>query len=126
MSIRESQGTPYTPEDFGDLSEVSPAEATVLKLLRQKDLDKVTVVLREGKILRVEAEGDIAGEDLSDRGGMVRLRSESDFETLTVTRHNGKVVKARRIRPFPFTEKENRRVPYETSICTSSAVDSEE
>lgn len=125
MSIRESHGTAYTSQDFGDPSGVSPAEATVLKLLRQKDLDKVTVVLREGKILRVEAEGDIAAEDLSDRGGMMRLRSESDFETLTVTRHNGKVVKARRIRPFPFTEKENRRVPNETSLCTTSTVDSE-
>ncbi len=111
MSIQESHGTSYRPEDSRALPGVSPAEATVLKLLRQKDLGKVTVQLREGKILRVEAECDISWEDLSDRGGTMRLRWESDFETVTVTRHQGKVVKARRMRPFPFTEKENRRMP---------------
>ena len=123
MSIQESHGTSYRPEDSRALPGVSPAEATVLKLLRQKDLGKVTVQLREGKILRVEAECEIAAVDVSVRGGMIRLRCESDFETLTVTRHNGKVVKARRISPFPFAEKEHRRLPYATSLCARSTVD---
>jgi len=109
MSIQEFHGTSYRPEDSRALPGVSPAEATVLKLLRQKDLDKVTVFLRAGKILKVEAGGDIAREDLSDRQGKIHLRCESDFETVTVVRHYGKVVKAKRIRPFPFTEKDNRR-----------------
>ncbi len=78
---------------------LSESEQRLVKLLRQKDLDRGTVVLREGKILRVEAEGEIAAVDVSVRGGMIRLRCESDFETLIVTRHNGKVVKARRILP---------------------------
>ena len=105
---------------------LSEAEQRLVKLLRQKDLDKVTVVLRGGEILRVDTEVEIAAEDMSDRGGMMRLRCESDFETVTVTRHQGKVVKARRMRPFPFTEKENRRLPYGTSLCTTSTVDGEE
>ena len=109
MSTQVFHGTSYRPEDSRALLGASPAEATVLKLLRQKDLDKVTVFLRAGKILRVEAEGDIAREGLSDRQGIIHLRCESDFETVTVARHNGKVVKAKRIRPFPFTEKDNRR-----------------
>jgi flagellar basal body P-ring protein FlgI len=85
------------------------AEQKLLDVVRQDDLSKVTVQLRQGKILNIETEEDIPARDLDNKTGAIVVRNVADFESVTVSKHKGQVVKARRIRPMPFSDQDNAR-----------------
>ena len=70
-------------------------------------MSKVTIELCKGKILNIATEEDIPTKDLDDKGGAIIVRNVADFESVTVTKHLGKMVKARRFRPMPCSDQDN-------------------
>jgi hypothetical protein len=97
------------PADNGDLFARTPAEATLLRYVRQVRVEKITVQLKGAKILKIDVEENIPPEDLDDGRERLRVTRQSDFETITVSRHDGKIVKAKRTKPIPFTDRENNQ-----------------
>jgi len=96
------------PENGENL--LTAAELKVLEAVRQEEFSKVTIHKRQGKILNIETEEDIPASDLDDKTGDLIVRNVADYESVTFSRHQGKTVKARRTRPMPLTEQDNRTI----------------
>ena len=83
------------------------AEMKVLDLLRQRNHDQITIRLKDGKITRVETEGEVPVKTLDEP---TITAKHSDFETVTITREYGKVIRARRKTPLPVADEQNDRL----------------
>jgi DNA-binding transcriptional MerR regulator len=86
------------------------AEMKILQLLRREDCDRIGVQLKKGKVVRIEVEGDVSLDELRETPDVIGIKKDSEFETITVTRHKGKVTRAQRKTPSPVTEEENERI----------------
>ena len=100
------EANPNTPAGNGE-NQLSAAELNLLEMVRQEDFSKVTIQIRQGKILNIETEADIPAKDLDNKRGVILVRNMADFESVTVSKHRGKLVKARRTRPMPLTDQDN-------------------
>ena len=87
---------------------LTTAEKKVLDAVRQKNVNKVTVKLHEGKITNIQTEEQMPVRGLDDETAAGTLRNMRDFESITVSKQDGKMVGLRRVRPVRVTEEENR------------------
>ena len=94
-------------ESTGTLT-LTVAELSVLQLLRQENIDALTVRFREGKMSKLEIEHSIPIDDIKADGVRVSVPNGSEYETVSFTKMNGKVIRATRHRPFPLTNTENK------------------
>jgi DNA-binding transcriptional MerR regulator len=101
----------------------TPAEMKLLELVRQSKCDQVRIQLKDGKVIRFETEGDVAPEEITETNGMVGVAKESDFETVTLTRHAGTIRKVRKKTPIPLSDQENTRILFGGTWFTGNATD---
>lgn len=101
---------------YGQLAEAhaswtacTPAEMNLLRLVRERQHDQLTIRLKDGQIIRIETEGDVAPNEVHHVGDAVGVNQTEEFETVTLHRRGGNV-RARRKRPTPIKEDDNRRI----------------
>jgi len=104
----------------------TPAEMALLRRIRDRQYDQVTVRLKGGQIVGIDAEGEVAGNDVHHVGDAVGVRQTDEFETITLHRR-GANVHGRRKRPTPFKDEDNRRVLFGgTLLATDTAPENDE
>jgi hypothetical protein len=104
----------------------TPAEMRLLEFVRQSKCDQIKVQLKDGKVVRFVVEGDLAPEEITDTKEMVGVAKESDFETVTIARHGGKITRARKKTPIPVSNEENQRLLFGGTLFTGNASASED
>ena len=88
----------------------SQEELDVLTLLRDGGYSKIVVKLADGRIVRTDVEsehGALTSEEFT------RLLEESDFQTVSVTKQDGKVVRVSRTKPNVGRRRRPRQDPPE-------------
>jgi DNA-binding transcriptional MerR regulator len=101
-----------------EITACTPTEMKVLQLLRREDCDRVTVLFKYGEPNRIEVEGDVSLEELKETAEAVGIKKESEFETITVTRHAGKATRVKRKIPSPVRQEDNERVFFGGTLFT--------
>jgi DNA-binding transcriptional MerR regulator len=84
------------------------AEFELLQAIRNGHFDKITVTIKNRMILEMDAKGFVASDKVHEDDHQVHVPVENTFETLTISRHNGRIVRARRKIPRKYSERENR------------------
>jgi DNA-binding transcriptional MerR regulator len=104
----ETTGRLYRVKAEGDASITvrNQPEIDLLHAIRSGKFDQISVSLKGSDIHEIHSERDVAAEDLRDTGGTVSVRS-SDFETVTLTKANGVVVRARSKLPRKYSAADN-------------------
>jgi len=84
-------------------------EVDVLQAIRSRKFDQISVTIKDWGISEINAEGDLPPEQLVDEKGKVILSSKCDFETFTVSRADGRIIRARRKIPMKYSAEDNRQ-----------------
>lgn len=84
------------------------AEVDVLQAIRSRKFDQISVKIKDWGISEIDAEGDVPPQQLVDENGKVIFSSERDFETLTVSRADGRITRARIKIPMKYSDEDNR------------------
>ena len=85
-------------------------ELDLLQAARSGKFDQISVKMKNGEIREISSEGDLPEQAIREKAGNVHVQSDSSFETFTVTKSDGKIVRARRKIPKKYTSKDNRPV----------------
>ncbi|MYD87022.1 MAG: MerR family transcriptional regulator [Cenarchaeum sp. SB0669_bin_11] len=94
----------------GEMSIRSQKELEILGLLRSGAYRKVVVHLDDGKILRADTE---AGVSEVEQQQLLRIWDGEQYQTMTLTLHDGKVVTAAKQKPVKFDKPRARRRAHE-------------
>lgn len=87
------------------------AEARVLELLRQSGSHKITIHMKKGTLRQIDVERDETNEVAHQNGyTTTRIRNQSAFETIKVTRHDNRITRAMRTQPLPVADGDNKKV----------------
>ena len=81
-----------------------PNECEVLNLLRDPTNEAVNVAVRDGEVIKATAKKraiPAAGRELSERD-VLRMLREGNFQTLTLKKHDGKLVAVEQSIPIPM------------------------
>jgi hypothetical protein len=79
----------------------SPQEFEVLRLVRDGGYDRISVQLKNGKIISAETEEEIPD---SDRKRLLEIIEQNKYQTVTIKKHDGKIVRLSRKIPFKFSD----------------------
>lgn len=97
----------------------------LLRFVRDPRVDQVTVRLKNGKIVGVDTEGEVAPDDVHHVGDAVGVRKTDEFESITLHRR-GADVRARRKRPKRFTHDENERHLFGGTLFTGETAENDD
>ena len=97
------------------------AELDLLQAVRSRNFDRITITLKDWGISEMSSEGDAESDEIQEADGKVILSSKRSFETFTVSRADGKMVRARRKIPVKYSEKDNRPVLFVYTYDEKSA-----
>ena len=86
------------------------AERDLLQAIRGGDTKQIEVGVKDGEIKSINTEVNVELENLVVSKGVVSVELKQDFEDLTITTRDGKIVKARRNLPRRYKKKENQPV----------------
>lgn len=81
-------------------------ETEVLRLIRSKDYQRVVIHLADGNIISADTEQELSKASPVD---LEALLATHDYQTITVTKHNGTVVRALRKTPIKFPKHRKTR-----------------
>jgi hypothetical protein len=91
---------------LGVAKDFSEAEHAAFKLIRDGSFQSVTVHLKNGGIRQIDAEREHVLDDVAD---VLKLLKNRDYQTLTVAKVDGKVVRIRQKIPRTFSVKSVRQ-----------------
>lgn len=87
-----------------DVSHDSEAEQEILRLVRDGTFSRVSVQLKNGRIFAAEAEREIPR---SKKNRLLEILSEQDFQTVTMSKQNGEIVRITQKLPIKFPDTKN-------------------
>jgi hypothetical protein len=76
-------------------------EREVLRLVREGCFDRISIQLKDGNIVRAEAEKEIPE---SQRRKLLNILNSRDFQTVTMTKQDGEIVRIRQKIPITFPQ----------------------
>ncbi|MBI4232112.1 MerR family transcriptional regulator [Candidatus Peregrinibacteria bacterium] len=78
-------------------------EAEVLRLIRDKKYRQVLIRLKDGKIIRADAEEELTSAEMNRRDkDLLAIVKGSKYQTVTIKSHDGKIVRLSRSTPIKF------------------------
>jgi hypothetical protein len=80
----------------------SEEELEVLRMIRNGEYRSVTVYMKDGRIQK--AEGAVE-HDIRERDAIVDLLESEDFQTVSVTRVDGKIIRVTQQKPVVFRKR---------------------
>jgi len=86
------------------------AERDLLQAIRGGDTKQIEVGVNDGEIKSINTEVNVELEDLVVSKGVVSVEQKQDFEDLTISTRDGKIVKARRNLPRKYKKEDNKTV----------------
>ena len=102
--LREPVQLQISEDLYGDLRKIgrrvtvrSKEELEVLLLLRSGEYSKVIIQLADGMIARTDAESQHGARSIEQ---LAELMEEEEFQTVTLTKQHGEVVRVTRTKPY--------------------------
>jgi DNA-binding transcriptional MerR regulator len=83
----------------GELALRSTAELDVLQLIRDGQYRRVTIHLNDGRVEKADAESEHA---VDSHAKLIDLLNREDFQTISVTKVDGKVIRVTQRKPIKF------------------------
>jgi len=109
--IRTSEQLYRTRAEFdASLRVHTIAERDLLHAIRGGDTKQIEVGVNDGEIKSINTEVNVELEDLVVSKGVVSVEQKQDFEDLTISTRDGKIVKARRNLPRKYKKEDNKTV----------------
>ncbi len=91
------------------LSAKNEQEFEVLKLVRDGSYERITIQLKNGKIISANAEDE---HSTADHKRLLELLEQHKYQTVTIKKHDGEIVRLRRKIPFKFSDTESGIPPH--------------
>ncbi len=101
------------------LSVRTRAEMEVLQAVRTGGFDKVEIKLKDGKVTQISGEGSVSAADVSEDGEGVTVLNGEEFETVTLTKSNGRVTHVKRRVPKKYGKTENEGTLFVVAVGES-------
>lgn len=96
-------------DTLGAMRVRSVEEFEVLELVRKGEFRRVSVLLKGGRVERIEAEKE---HDIRERGEILDLLNSSKYQTVTLTKVDGQIIRVTRKIPIKFgTPPARQRTP---------------
>lgn len=99
-------------ETLAAITVKTQTELDLLQAVRSREIDHVSVTVKPWGISEISSEGNIPPEQILEKDGTINLAPSGSFETFTISRADGKMVRARRKIPMKYSEEDNHPVMF--------------